>query len=441
MLLKLLTYKFDLKKLNFSFNINPVFDTGNLVTTFFFFALMPYVSPIPLGSDVQILTGFIGYIIIGILFLKDRFIVSPREFLIFILGLFFLVYINPNEPTYQFRKAIGPLYAFGVYYVAKNYKDSINFKILDLVLLIYFAGTVIQYFAPGIFELTFERFIRESKYYASGSRGVTSLAPEPSFLGIVCIYILLIQDWLYARLSLQKNRFYYIRLSLGVLMIILSKSGAGYILLFLFFVSKSTVYIRKYWLLILVIGSIGVAIVTNTNQVSGNKGLSDLIGVLKSTSPKDLLRVSSLSNRVNPVIVGVVGAIEKPLGRGSGAFTSQAAKVYIDNGIDQIYPSYMRGRLLYEVSSDSVSTFGKYIFEYGIFFLIYLILILVGLKFKETGLFTVFLLLTGLLFSLPIVYPPLWLIFGLFEGKIRINQERNSQGFTSIKTPNYYNVK
>lgn len=422
-MLRLLTYKFDLKKLNFSFTINPVFDTQFLVRAFFFFALMPYVSPIPLGSDVQILTGLIGYIILGILLFKNKFIVSPREFIILLLCLFFIIYINPDESTYQFRKAIGPLYAFGVYFVAKNFKDSIKLKTLNIVLLIYFTGSIVQYFSPSVFELTFERFIRESKYFASGTRGVTSLAPEPSFLGIICIYILLIQDWLYVRLSIVKDRMYYVRFAGGVLMILLSKSGAGYILLFLYLVSKGTTYIRKYWLLILIIGSTGIAVVLNTDRVSGNKGLSDLMGVLKSTSPKDLLRVSSLSNRVNPVIVGIVGAIEKPLGRGNGAFTSQAAKVYLDNGIDQIYPSYMRDRLLYEVSSDSVSTFGKYIFEYGIFFLIYLVLILAGLKFTETGLFTVFLLFTGLLFSLPIVYPPLWLIFGLFNRKIRINQK------------------
>lgn len=422
-MLKLLTYKFNLKKLNFSFTINPVFDTRFLVNAFFFFALMPYVSPIPLGSDVQILTGLIGYIILGILLLKNKFIVSPREFIILLLSLFFIIYINPDESTYQFRKAIGPLYAFGVYFVAKNFKDSINLKTLDIVLLIYFSGAIVQYFSPSVFELTFERFIRESKYFASGTRGVTSLAPEPSFLGIVCIYILLIQDWLYARHSIVKDRMYYIRLAGGVLMILLSKSGAGYILLFLYFLSKVTMYIRKYWLLILIIGSTGIAVVINSDRVSGNKGLSDLLGILKSTSPKDLLRVSSLSNRVNPVIVGIVGAIEEPLGRGNGAFTTQAAKVYLDNGIDQIYPSYMRDRLLYEVSSDSVSTFGKYIFEYGIFFLIYLVLILAGLKFTETGLFTVFLLFTGILFSLPIVYPPLWLIFGMFDRKIRINQK------------------
>jgi len=418
---KLLLYKFDLKKFNPSVNINPVFDTGFLVNAFFFFALMPYVSPIPLGSDVQIVTGLIGYLIIGILLLKDKFVVTPREFFILILGLFFIVYINFDEPTYQFRKAIGPLYAFGVYYVAKNYKDSINLKIIDLVLLIYFSATVVQYLAPGLFDLTFERFIRESKYTTGTSRGVTSLAPEPSFLGIVCVYILLIQDWVYSRVSHQKNRMYYVRMIAAILMILLSKSGAGYILLFLFFASKSTVYIKKYWFLIIIIGSIGVGVIVNTDRVSGNKGLSDLIGVLKSTSPKDLLRVSSLSNRVNPVIVGVAGAIDKPLGRGSGSFTTQAKDVYLEKGIDQIYPSYMRDRLLYEISSDSVSTFGKYTFEYGIFFLTYLFLILIGLNFKKTGLFTVFLLLTGLLFSLPIVYPPLWLIFGLYDRKIKIN--------------------
>jgi hypothetical protein len=203
-------------------------------------------------------------------------------------------------------------------------------------------------------------------------------------------------------------------------MILLSKSGAGYILLLLFFASKYTMYMRKYWLFVLIFGLIGISVLVNIDRVSGNKGLSDLVNVLKSSSPKDLLSVSSLSNRLNPVIVGVVGAIEKPFGRGGGAFTTQAAEVYINNEIDQIYPGYMRGRLLYEISSDSVSTFGKYTFEYGIFFLLYLFLILIGLDHRKAGLFTVFLLLTGLLFSLPIVYPPLWLIFGIYDRKIKI---------------------
>ena len=44
---------------------------------------------------------------------------------------------------------------------------------------------------------------------------------------------------------------------------------------------------------------------------------------------------------------------------------------------------------------------GKYLFEYGIFFLLYLMLIFSGLDFKQAGLFTVFLVLIGLLmFSL-----------------------------------------
>jgi hypothetical protein len=120
---------------------------------------------------------------------------------------------------------------------------------------------------------------------------------------------------------------------------------------------------------------------------------------------------------VNPILVGLYGAYEKPLGRGSGAFTTQAKHVYLDNGLEEIYPAHMRERLLYEISSDSVSSFGKYLFEYGIFFILYLLLILSGLDVKRTGLFTVFLVLIGLLFSLPIVYPPIWLIYGMFDKK------------------------
>ena len=414
-MLKLLTRKFDIKKLNFVFNINPVFGKQFIVSSFFFFALMPYVSPLPLGSDVQIMTGLIGYAVLIALLLKDKFTVDKRELVIFLTCLIFIFYININEPTYQFRKAIGPLYSFSVFYIAKRYNSYFNIKILSGVIIIYLAGAVTQYISPGLFNQTFEHFIRVAKYSSTTGRGVTSLSPEPSFLGIICIYLLVIQNWFYK--GEKKDKFYYFRFAACVFMILFSKSGGGYVLLFLFTASQFMGYIKKYWYIGLFMGiGLGVSVAT-TDSISGNKGLSDLVSLLKSTSPKDLLRVSSLSNRVNPIIVGLYGAYEKPLGRGSGSFTTQAQHVYLDNGLEDIYPVHMRSRLLYEISNDSVSSFGKYLFEYGIFFLLYLMLILSGLDFKQAGLFTVFLILIGLMFSLPIVYPPIWLIYGMFDKK------------------------
>ena len=415
-MLKLLTRKFDINKLNFVFNINPVFGKQFIVSSFFFFALMPYVSPIPLGSDVQIMTGLIGYAVLIALLLKDKFTVDKRELVILLTCLIFIFYININEPTYQFRKAIGPLYSFSVFYIAKRYNSYFNIKILSGVIIIYLAGAVTQYISPGLFNQTFEHFIRVAKYSATTGRGVTSLSPEPSFLGIVCIFILIIQDWFY--IDSTKDRSYYYRLAACIFMILLSKSGGGYVLLFLYFASKTTVYLKHYWYIIVIVAITGIAVVSNIEIKAGNKGLSDLIGVLRSTSPKDLLRVSSFSNRVNPIIVGLYGAYEKPLGRGSGSFTTEAKEVYLENDIDEIYPSYLRDRLLYEISIDSVSSFGKYLFEYGLIFIFYLILILSGLDFKRAGPFTVFLVLIGLLFSLPIVYPPIWIIYGVFDRKV-----------------------
>jgi hypothetical protein len=422
-LIKALTTKVDLNKLNPTFNINPVFSKEVIVNIFFFFALMPYVSPVPLGSDVQIVTGLVGYAVLFALLLKDKFVVDKREFVIFGLCLLFIFYINLNEPTYQFRKAIGPLYSFGVFYIAKKYNGYFSKKILSIVIIIYLAGAITQFISPGIFNMTFEHFIRVAKYSATTGRGVTSLSPEPSFLGIICIFILVIQNWFYK--DEKKDKFYYYRFAACVFMILLSKSGGGYVLLFLFLASQSISYIKKYWYIALFMGvSLGV-FVANADIKAGNKGLSDLIGVLRSTSPRALLGVSSLSNRVNPILVGLYGVYEKPLGRGSGAFTTQAKEVYLDSGLDKTYPYHMRDRLLYEISIDSVSSFGKYLFEYGIFFIAYLILILSGLSFKETGLFIVFLVLIGLLFSLPIVYPPIWLIYGMYDKKEMAKKKRN----------------
>lgn len=416
--MKFLIEPINLGKLNFTLNLNPVFSKNFLVNAFFFFALMPYVSPLPLGSDVQVVTGFLGYVMIGFLLLKDKFLVTPREFIIFALGLFFIVYINFDEPTYQFRKAIGPFYAFGVYFIAKRFKEHLSLKLVDVVLTIYLIGAITQYLSPGLFDLTFERFLRMSKYSAEVTyRGVTSLTPEPSFLGIISIYILIIQDWYYHQNKRSLDKKYFIRIIICIFLILMSKSGAGYILFFLFIASKSISHIRKYWVGILLGVIVGIIVLANTERVSNNKGLSDLVLILKSSTPQDLLRVSSLSNRLNPIFVGSVGAVERPLGRGSGAFTTQAREVYLEYGIEEIYPPdlYMRDKLLREISEDSVSTFGKYIFEYGIFFALYLILIFSGLSIRKSGYFTMFLVVSGVLFALPIVYPPLWLIFGLYD--------------------------
>lgn len=423
-LIKVLTAKIDLKKLNPTFNINPVFSKQFFIDIFLFFSLMPYVSPVPLGSDIQIVTGFLGYIIIFVLLLKDRFLMDKREILIFFISLFFLLYINFDEPTYQFRKAIGPIYSFGIYFIAKYYNKYFKLRILDIVLIIYFVGALTQYLSPGLFNLTFEHFIRMSKYSAEVTyRGVASLTPEPSFLGIICVFILIIQDWYYKKNDLIRDKSYYIRVLVCIFLVIISKSGAGYILLFLFGASKSFSHVKKYWFPLTLVVVIGIFVIVNTDRISNNKGLSDLVMILKSSSPKDLLRVSSLSNRVNPIIVGITGAIEEPLGRGSGSFTTQAREVYLRNGLEEIYPpgAYLRGKLLQEISVDSVSTFGKYIFEYGIFFLLYLFLIFAGLNFRKAGAFSVFLIMTSLLFALPIVYPPLWLIFGLYDKKVKMS--------------------
>ncbi len=410
---KLLNKEINLNSININFSINPHFTKNVFISLFLFFSLMPYVSPLPLGSDVQIVTGLIGYFILFILMLNNKFYMNKMELLIFSFTLFFLFYFNTNDDTYQFRKAIGPLYGFGIFYVTKYYKKYFNIKIINIVLGIYLLSSIVQLISPQLFNLTFENFIRVAKYSSASGRGITSMAPEPGFLGIVAVYILVIQDWFYK--SKELDKMYYYRFIICSFLVVSSMSGAGYILLFLFIIYKLLKYFKKYWWIFSFLFIISTITIGNIKSVDGNKGLSDLIGVLKSTSPRALLGVSSLSNRVNPIIVSFYGAYEKPLGRGNGSYTSEAKEVYLKYNIDKIYPPHVRDRLLYEISIDSVSTFGKYFFEYGLFFILFLIIIISNVNFKKMGLFTVFLLFTGLMFSLPIVYPPLWLMLGLYS--------------------------
>jgi hypothetical protein len=416
--LELLIYKIPLNKLNPTISFDVSLDRRFFFKLFFFFSLLPYVSPLPLGSDVQITAGLVAYFILFIFFLKDKVKLTPRELFILSLCFLFLFYINFDESTYQFRKAIGPLYGFGILYLAKRYNAELNRSIIFWVIGIYFVAAITQLLSPTIFSLTFENFIRVSKYSSTTGRGLTSLCTEPSFFGIICVYLIILLDW--SHRNIKKDRSYYVAVITCILMVVLSKSGTGYILCFLLFAYKSRVIIKRYWYVGVFVIVAGIVTLSQTKgAVSGNKGLSDLIEILKVTEPSKLLYVSSFSNRINPIIVGVMGFVDSPLGKGSGAFTIEGKEVYNKYKLYEIYPAFQRDRLLYEISIDSVSTFGKYIFEYGLFFILYLLALLFGLNYKAINPFILFLLLTSFLFGLPIVYPPMWLLFGLFDKGVR----------------------
>ena len=394
--------------------LNPILGINQLISAFLFFSLLPYVSPIPIGSDVQLMSGLIAFFIIFLLTLRDKFVLGTQDILLFGLSIFFLLYVNPKDDSYQIRKAIGPLYGLGIFYITKKYFHHFNFRIVQLVIVIYLLAGLTQLFSPSLYQLTFEHFIRESKYAAGVARGINSLTPESSFLGIVSIYLMLILEWFRERAAIQNKKFKTLYF-LCIFLVLLSKSGTGYILLFGFLVFKFWKRLKKYWY-VFVIGAIfGLVVLANVPiGLINNKGFNNLIQLASVTTNFDLIwRLGSLANRVSPVIVGIYGFLDNPLGYGSGSFTVYAVDVFFKHNMESIFPGWQIPRLIQEISSDSNSTFGKYLFEYGVFYLIFLFTLLYYIDYRRMNIFTLFLVLTSILFSLPIVYPPIWVFLGI----------------------------
>lgn len=424
-LLKILNRPISLHGLNRELSLNPTFSKEFLVNVFLFFCIMPYISPVPLGSDVQIMSGLVAYFILLFVVLKTDLIFNWKEFVLLIFCFISLLYVNPEVPeSYQFRKAIGPLFGFGIYLVTIRHHMKFRRSTFVAGISAYLLAGFTQVFSKGLFDLTFERLIRTSKYLPTGTRGITSLSPEPGDLGFVMIYCLLFLEWFHTKRGYKRDNTYWYLLISIVILIILSKSGTGYIFLTLYIAYKGRLYLKKPKVLVSLffLGIFGFSIL---NSIGSNKGLHDVIqlaNIVINVDPRALLYMTSISVRLSPILVSFNHFMEHPFGTGNGTFPVFAVDVYYAAGLENFFPktSYLRYKLPRDLAIDSNSTIAKYIFEYGLFFAVYLITILSMIDRKELGLFAIFLFVISLSFSLPIVFPPLWMLLGLYA-KSRIS--------------------
>ena len=401
-------------------NLNASIGKGFLVNTFFLFCLLPYVSPLPLGSDVQVVSGLVAFIILFAVFLRHDIVLKGSELLLLLFCIISIIYINPEVPeAYQLRKAIGPLFGFGIYLTAKKYNTHFSRSIAVFAVALYLVAGITQLLSDQLFNLTFEKIIRTAKYAREGSRGITSICPEPGDLGFVMIYTLLLVEWLHNKRGYARDWVYKGLIAGIIFLVLLSKSGTGYIFITLYGIYRGRKFLLRPSTIfsLLIVGLLLFLILQNSFRM--NKGLHDiiqLVNVVWNLDPRLLLYMTSISVRLSPILVSFNNFFSHPFGLGNGTFPVYAVDVYFEAGLNHFFPqtAYLQYKLPRDLAIDSNSTLAKYIFEYGIFFLIYLLTLIVNIDKKELGVFAVFLLLISLSFSLPIVFPPLWLIIGIY---------------------------
>ena len=90
-----------------------------LANLFFFCVLLPFLSPFPTTSDVQLPAFAVAAVIIGRDLLKRRFALNWIEGVFLAVAIWSFAFVLPWNP-FSIRERVGILSAFLVYYVVKK---------------------------------------------------------------------------------------------------------------------------------------------------------------------------------------------------------------------------------------------------------------------------------------------------------------------------------
>lgn len=305
---------------------------GVLISITWFFILQPYVSPLPMSTDLQpvalIIAGLI--LLFNIIFKKS---LSTRFSFLLLLSLFIelihLVLFNKVAAIYI------ATYIFLAF--VWQYSSQLSVSLIRGVMGWHLFGIVWQVLDPASFEMIFEYFLREIKYTSGFGRGATGFTPEPTFAGALStVYALVYFRFLcYGDKTNSKLLFFFMYL----LSIILTSSALGYIflpiVLLTAFLQQSSAKFKifKVSIVTLIILCITVTFfnLTSTNQ----RGLVFAKKLL--TAPELIVHDSSLQERFRSLYIGFSVMIEKPMGMGHGNFPSATEWAHENLNLDTLF--------------------------------------------------------------------------------------------------------
>lgn len=379
-----------------------------LVNLFFIFVLMPFVSPYPIGSDVQPIVGIMAFIIIIYLFFKDKLKFNTIDSIFICTSILSLVYFSFFlEGDWDFRKRIGLLFAFIIFYVVKKMHLVFDFKVFYTVVLIYFFGSVLHLLFPEQFAQYagyFVRVIKQSDAANLGYRGISSFAPEPNFLGALSVFFLLVLHYFNQREFV--NRFYnWSTVALCIFMIVNTKSGTGYVYLALFviFWLYNEIVIKHNF--IYLIGSLFLLSFNAYTVVTSNlkgRGISVFNELL--SNPIEAIGDDSIAHRVSNIYTAIYSLNAYPLGTGVGTFSYTAQEMYYKH---KLYGQFLD---IQDYIGGAVSAFAQYSVEMGIIFIIFIIIILSNTYICQTSLMFRAFAIIFVVFSFSITFPPTWFL-------------------------------
>lgn len=392
--------------MNFKLENNKIKLSKFIIVLFYIFTFFPYLKIIDLGTDTQINAFFISIVIV---FIYGFEIKIPKEikllFLIMyisiIIGLFGMINFNFFRRVFNYITLF--FVSFATYIVMNGQEEEKVEKYIKICINIWLVVGILQ-------EITNQKFLTFliSGARTSATRGVLSLAPEPTYYGTMCIFFILLS------IRFRKNRNLYI-INCIVQIVFLAKSTMCTLILGLMLMIYGISKINKPYFIFIAVAVFLTSIVTY-NTIEEYMPNSRLYSIIKELdNPMDLLvEDASINQRVGHIYYSLKGSIEN-LGLPNGY--NKWIK-YIEEQHNPYFPWVAP-------TISIMSGYGAAIFELGIIGIIIIIISFKSLKFylKNKSNNIVFLLsLTLIMFTaLPLSNPiySFFIGYGLYLKKLK----------------------
>lgn len=206
----------------------------------FLLSAFPYISPVNLGFDTQpFALLFSGVLFVIISMWKMSIKLNSMMFVLLLLFCCACLYFIINPNLVAARSLAGYATLFFVTYASYTTSKYVKIKWFNFAVYVWFGVGVIQLFANKYF-LSFLL----PRMSTTEMRGVTSLAVEPSYYSVVCVFLLLIND-LFKAVGKQGKKSYALITTLLLIQIVITKSGLGFVFLLVYLCSRFISFILK----------------------------------------------------------------------------------------------------------------------------------------------------------------------------------------------------
>lgn len=379
-----------------------------IVTSLFFFCVFnPFISPLPIGTDVQLPVFVLAFVLFIIAVLNHRAFFDRGQIILIVIALWTFAYLGLEgnfNPRYRLGLPLGIL----VLFVVRIYWQSLTMKAVHAAILFNSIGIFLHKFFPSQFIPIAEIVTREIKIKELGARGASGFCPEPGLASASLIILFMTLVYFREKCKISKKLF-YLNSSILLCSMFFTQSASG----ILFMMITAFVYLsfnlrfKRYAIIWLSLIVVLIMYLINTNYFENTRAGSLILIII--SNPLEFLRLDgSLAERAAGITFGFLGIQEWLFGFGGGSYSSVAPN--LDTRY-RVMDYYFTAR---DQTQQTVSAFGTYTLEFGIIFWVFLIVLFYSsYAFSATAIASLALASLFILASFSITFPGIWYLMVL----------------------------